>query len=326
VWMGSMCHIAQSFMLLGSLQHGASTVQPSRQAFSSHELSLMIRNCGVNRLNQFATFLTQHLRNSRQIPGLLALLQSLDELLYSGLALPREEEDWARGNGIRLRNLFGSTECGAMLLSTRDPEMLLQPLNEMSYAFLPIASRTEPSTSQAEHSTEPLLELVILAESPDCPDSSMRAADGHFHTGDLFQEVRPGQYRSKGRDDDWIKSENSLRCDTKAIEDNLRATCGDLVAECVVVGNGRPSPALFIETKSDMPEPKLKREIIRRTRQFHSRRYLHERITSVGMILIVEKGSLPRTATKGNVRRKATEENFRTVLDKIYGTEWTGTL
>jgi len=204
--------------------------------------------------------------------------------------------------------------------------MLLQPLNEMSYAFLPIASRTEPSTSQAEHSTEPLLELVILAESPDCPDSSMRAADGHFHTGDLFQEVRPGQYRSKGRDDDWIKSENSLRCDTKAIEDNLRATCGDLVAECVVVGNGRPSPALFIETKSDMPEPKLKREIIRRTRQFHSRRYLHERITSVGMILIVEKGSLPRTATKGNVRRKATEENFRTVLDKIYGTEWTGTL
>lgn len=187
----------------------------------------------MNRLNQFATFLTQHLRNSRQNPSLLALLQTLDELLYSGLALPREEEDWARGNGLRLRvslclifqynclifhqNLFGSTECGAMLLSTRDPEMLLQPLDEMSYAFLPIASQTEPSTSQAEHSTEPLLELVILAESPDCPDSSLRAADGHFHTGDLFQEVRPGQYRSKGRDDDWIKSENSLRCDTKCV-------------------------------------------------------------------------------------------------------------
>lgn len=195
----------------------------------------MIRNCGVNRLNQFATFLAQHLRNSRQNPKLLALLQTLDEALYSGLALPREEEDWAHSNGIRLRvsfaysfsirlylishkNLFGSTECGAILLSTRDPEMLLQPLDEMSYEFVPIASQSAAGTSQEEHSTDaPLLELVILAESPDCPDRSLRAADGHFHTGDLFQEVRPGCYRSMGRDDDWIKSENSLRCDTKYV-------------------------------------------------------------------------------------------------------------
>ena len=195
----------------------------------------MIRNCGVNRLNQFATFLAQHLRNSRQNPKLLALLQTLDEALYSGLALPREEEDWAHSNGIRLRvsfaysfsirlylishkNLFGSTECGAILLSTRDPEMLLQPLDEMSYEFVPIASQSAAGTSPEEHSTDaPLLELVILAESPDCPDKSLRAADGHFHTGDLFQEVRSGCYRSMGRDDDWIKSENSLRCDTKYV-------------------------------------------------------------------------------------------------------------
>jgi hypothetical protein len=74
-----------------------------------------------------------------------------------------------------------------------------------------------------------------------------------------------------------------------------------------------------------MSQPKLKREVLRRTRQFHRRRYLHERIVSADMIVIVEKGSLPRTATKGNVRRKATEDAFRTVLDKIYGTEWTGT-
>jgi hypothetical protein len=66
----------------------------------------MIQDCGVNRLNQFATFLAQHLRNSRQNPKLLALLQTLDDALYSGLALPREEEEWARGNGIRLRVSF----------------------------------------------------------------------------------------------------------------------------------------------------------------------------------------------------------------------------
>jgi hypothetical protein len=90
-------------VLLGSLQHGTCTVQPSKQAFSSIELSSMIRNCGLNRLNQFATFLANHLRNSRQNRELLALLQNLDDVLYSGLALPREEEDWANGNGIMLR-------------------------------------------------------------------------------------------------------------------------------------------------------------------------------------------------------------------------------
>ena len=63
----------------------------------------MIRVCGLNRLNQFATFLAQQLRVSRQNPEFLALLQTLDDVLYSGLALPQEEEEWALGNGIRLR-------------------------------------------------------------------------------------------------------------------------------------------------------------------------------------------------------------------------------
>ncbi|KAI0271339.1 hypothetical protein BC834DRAFT_818549 [Gloeopeniophorella convolvens] len=330
VWMGSMCHIAQTFMQLGSLQHGACTVQPSKQAFSSNELASMIQKCRLNRLNQFATFLAQHLRNSRQNPKLLALMQTLDDVVYSGLALPHEEEEWALGNGIPLRNLFGSTECGAMLLSSGssgEAARCLEPLKGMSYAFLPVTSQSEAGSTQADaqSTSSPLLELVIQAESRDCPDRSLRAADGHFHTGDLFQEVRPGYYLSMGRDDDWIKSENSLRCDTKAIEDNVRATCGDLITDCIVVGNGRPSPALFIESNSDIPQPKLKREIIRRTRQFHSRRYLHERIASADMIVVLEKGSLPRTATKGNIRRRATEESYRPLLDKIYGVEWTGT-
>lgn len=91
-----------------------------------------------------------------------------------------------------------------------------------------------------------------------------------------------------------------------------------LVAECVVVGTGRPSPALFIEPAKDMDHDKLKKDIIRKTRQFHSRRYLHERITSTNMIIIVPQGTLPRTATKGNIRRKAVEEAYAAQLDQIY--------
>jgi len=62
----------------------------------------MITRCGLNRLNQLANFLGRHLRNSKTNPNLLQALVQLDEVLYSGSALGREEEAWALQNGINL--------------------------------------------------------------------------------------------------------------------------------------------------------------------------------------------------------------------------------
>jgi hypothetical protein len=95
-------------------------------------------------------------------------------------------------------------------------------------------------------------------------------------------------------------------------------TCPDIVSDCIVVGSGRPSPVLFVEAKTDLKPARLQREILRRTRAFHERRYLHERITEAKMVVIVEKGTLPRTATKGNIRRQATEETYKALLDEIF--------
>jgi len=92
---------------------------------------------------------------------------------------------------------------------------LLVSLEGTSYGFFPVESDNEPSTSTAyQSSIGQLLELVILSDSGDCPDVSLRSADGHFHTGDLFLEVEAGKYLSRGRRDDWIKSENG-KCDAK---------------------------------------------------------------------------------------------------------------
>ncbi|PCH33823.1 acetyl-CoA synthetase-like protein [Wolfiporia cocos MD-104 SS10] len=323
VWMGSMCHIGQTLTLIGALQHGTCIIQPTAIAFSSDELVAMINFCGLNRLTQFASFLAIHLRNSREDARLLAMLQGLDEVLYAGLPLPLDEENWARQNELLLKNLFGNTECGAMLISIGgrgQDSAFLQPIPGTKYGFFPVTPAPDASQSETPYQNihTRLLELVILSESGDCPDPSLRSADGHFHTGDLFVEVAPGKYASRGRDDDWIKSETSLRCDTKAIEDNARASCSDLIAECVVVGNGRPSPTLFVEPKGNVDPEKLKKDIIRRTRHFHSRRYVHERIVSPNFVVVVPKNSLPRTATKGNIRRRAVEEAFKAELDRVY--------
>jgi len=69
-----------------------------------------------------------------------------------------------------------------------------------------------------------------------------------------------------------------------------------------------------------MGAEELKGEIIERTKPFHSRRFMHERITSTKHVAVVERGTLPRTATKGNVRRKAVEDQYKELLDGIYGT------
>jgi len=94
---------------------------------------------------------------------------------------------------------------------------LLVSLKGTSYGFFPVKLDNEPSTSTALYrgSTGQLLELVIFSESGDCPDVSLRNADGHFHTGDLFLEVEPGKYLSRGRRGDWIKTGSGFRCDTK---------------------------------------------------------------------------------------------------------------
>jgi len=191
----------------------------------------MILRCQLNRLNQFSTFLSSQLRNAHLHPKLLEQLRSLSEIIFSGLPLQREDEEFAYHNGLKIKvsctvleykdivltapqNLFGNTECGAMLLSIggsgRDAA-LLRAVPDTSYAFVPI-----DATSGHQSSTQ-LLELVILADSADCPDHSLRGPDGHFHTGDLFQEMATGLYSFCGRNDDWIKSENSLRCDTKYV-------------------------------------------------------------------------------------------------------------
>jgi hypothetical protein len=67
-----------------------------------------------------------------------------------------------------------------------------------------------------------------------------------------------------------------------------------------------------------MDAAKMRRDILRRIRKFHSRLYLHERISSIKNIVIVNRGELPRTATKGNIRRKATEDTYKAKLDEIF--------
>lgn len=89
-------------MLTGSLQHGSSTIQPSRLDFSAKELIDMISRCGLNRLHQFATFLSLIITRAREDNVLLRHLQDLDKIVYSGLSLPQRDEKFCYLNRLKL--------------------------------------------------------------------------------------------------------------------------------------------------------------------------------------------------------------------------------
>lgn len=62
----------------------------------------MIQRCGLNRLHQFASFLSTHIRHARQNQKFLVYLQGLDTIIYSGLPLPQEDEDFGYQNRLKL--------------------------------------------------------------------------------------------------------------------------------------------------------------------------------------------------------------------------------
>lgn len=307
-----------------SLVLGGTMVLPTTIPYSSHELSRIIKECGLNRLMVFPPLLSSMFREADKDPDFLALLQGLASIGYGGMALEPMELNWARERGMQPVNFFGSTEMGYAMAGRQSAnDSYLETFPGSTFEFQPL------DDGSGSHSK--LLELVIPPESPDCQHQSLRGPDGKFHSGDLFTEITPGRYLSQGRADGWIKMETSLRCDTSAIEANVIDTCGkDLVHAVAVVGDRRPSPMLVVEpheqtvpngVNGNTPhtyEEQLKKDILERIMPFHQRRYQHERIQDHRFIMVVPKGSLPRTATKGNIRRKEVEKTLKDQIDVVY--------
>jgi len=282
-------------------------------------LADMIVRGGVNRLHRTTSHLAGHIREAKRDRNLMQMLAGLDEIVQNGKSLGREDEEWLAMNGISVFNVFGTTEVPGILVSNRNAgsPSLLRPLEGVGARFVPLHTETRTSSAYQNANTR-VLELVISPDSPCCPDRALRQSDDYFHTGDLFLEVSPGTYAFRGRIHDWIQTDNGHSFDAKVIEDNVRLTCGDIIAECVVVGNGRPSPVLFVEAAGAWDADGIKKEIVRRTRRFHSKRLPHERIAAAHFIVVVAgANSWPRTPV-GSIRRKDVEDAFRTDLDRLY--------
>ncbi|KAH7189868.1 hypothetical protein DER44DRAFT_816232 [Fusarium oxysporum] len=299
---------------------------PTSLPYSLPELRRIVKECKVAVFNMFSSLFAGVIKEARKVPELLAILQSFDACTCGGLPLEETEAAWAREQGINLVDLFASTEVGCMLIGVGGRHgNLLGMWPESTFEMRPISVAPDdtvsgaPSNATNGASSGKLVELVVPKYAPERPHPSLcDQKTGDFITGDVFLQVEPDRYISKGRNDDWIKMEISLRCDTRSIDNNALETCGkDLIRAAVVVGAARPSPALFVEAKQIEGHDELQAEFLRRITPFHERRYKHERILDSRLIIVVPNGALPRTA-KGSIQRKGVEREFKEDLDRIY--------
>lgn len=209
---------------------------------------------------------------------------------------------------------------------------VLKPIPGSSYDFVPFDS----SVSSGKTTGTLLYELVVLPESPERPVDSICEKDGRYLTGDLFEKTKCGGWLSRGRVSDWIPVGNGLRCDTRyhnttlslvtfahhsstrSIEAHVLRTCAHAVSDCVVVGSGRPYPALVIELAHGLDKSDQIRHQIARDMRLEQAGFLPHETIGADFILLAVAGSLPRTLTKRNIQRHVVEELYRFELDRLY--------
>ncbi|KAL0569814.1 hypothetical protein V5O48_012147 [Marasmius crinis-equi] len=326
-WISSACHVSGFSLLLAAMHQGACIIQPTCLPPPIAEFKSMFKLGGLTRVSIFTPLLSRILEVCRTDPELLDLFKNMKSIAHGGAVLPSSDLEWAKLNGLSLVDAYGSTECGIPLMISRankvgTPEhAYLRPIQLLKedgtplirYRFDPVMEGNDDDDGAA------LKELVVLRDSADLPHHSLLGGHEDFHTGDLFEEVKPGEYIHRGRVDDWIKMAHGCRCDASLLEDDVKTLCKDLFSDCLVVGSSQPSPVLIVEADTD-EEERLRQEIYRRivNSDRHRKRFSHEQISSPDAIIIVPSGSMMRTTTKGNIRRKAMEEAFGDRIRSIF--------
>lgn len=298
------------------------------------ELLAMTRDCGLNRLVQYAPFVSKHIRAAQQDAEVKRVLQSMRQILHTGVALNPEDEKWGLENGLVLTSMYGTSETAPLLVAKHGPtasSRLFRPCRGASPIFVPLTAENDTNASFASPllgaARPTLYEIVVAPDALDAPAAELFSDDGYWHTDDLFEKVIPDDgeplgWIHRGRAGDWIKTVPGF-VDTKAIEDTVRRECADMpIADVLSVGTGHPRSALIVETTFGMLDDATARglaeELARRITEPCEALFPWERIDDPRWILVVEKGRLLRNKEKGNLRRGANEELFKAEIDALF--------
>ncbi|KAJ7036755.1 acetyl-CoA synthetase-like protein [Mycena alexandri] len=310
--LGSFAHLGSATLISHLSVWGQCAVQTSRADFDVEELLALVRDAGLNRVFLYAPWLSRLIKFAKADPVVLDTLRNMRQIIYTGASINPDDEAWMVAMGLPVTLLYATTEaclCLISHLSEKEHLPAMRIIPSVDCEFIPTTQHIDSSElteGKAGSEETQLYELFIPAHSRNCPHPSVRnrPPEGHV-TGDLFEEVTPGRYVFRA-----------------SIEDNVLSVCSRLVQNCTVVGHNKPHIVLFVEPVvqpiSEADVAALRAEILQLTAPFRERLFVHERIAAAEHIVVVPSGSLSRTKEKGNIRRKAVEDEFAEVLKSIY--------
>jgi len=313
----NMALIAATLIETAAIAHGACIVHaPFFRDVAPHEVLLMVKNCGLNRIIMFGNSMTKHLSAAKSNEELWNTLKAMRQVTYCGIAISDEEDRYARKNGLPMTTFYGSTELGPQLTSvigTEENDMLVRKAAGATTEFV------VPKDMELESSQAQLYEAVVSASSPEAPHHTFIRADGYYHTDDLFDQPAPGLYRWRGRTGDFIKQTEGypLFLNAKHIEENVQMICSEFITGAAVVAAPSGLPCLIVEAGSagrDVDKEGIKRRVLERITSFNNTLMAHERFTDSRLLLVVDEGTIPKNKMKGNVRRPATAAAFKIEL------------
>lgn len=154
--------------------------------------------------------------------------------ISSGAALPAELDERLRGQGIEVRQLYGSSETGTICLSEaarREPGSVGRPLAGVEVRIVDEQGLAMPAEAggEIEVRSDALFE-GYLGEAP----RSRRLPDGFYRTGDLGRRNRAGEIVLLGRSDAMINV-SGVKVDPREVQTILESLPG--IGQALVHGS-----------------------------------------------------------------------------------------
>jgi thioester reductase-like protein len=248
-----------------------------------------------------------------------SIAKHLKFTLVGGAPLKQESGDWLLSHGINVRNGYGATETGHILISDIDRESKnwnsLQPYPKdahgADYAVFETNDESEPNVKH----------LYIRGDCPTLATNVSNRPDGGYDTNDLFKEHPdyPGYYVYLGRRDDTLIMENGEKTNPVPMEATLRQS--PVVKQAAVLGQRRQCTAALIEIDMQyafkLNPDQITAAVHEAVQKANDNCPSHSVILPQMVWILPFNRTLPST-DKGTVMRKKAAAEYADVIEKLY--------
>lgn len=313
-----------SFHIFGFLAHfsvtafGGSVVFLEKLPPSQTEITKAIVDNNVTIMAAPPLILEQMISYLEDTKDLTAV-QNLKFIIFGGAPLKHESGEWFHSHGINIRDMYGTTEIGAIMTSDLDR-------NSKNWGSLRLFNKDSQGlpygTFEVNDPSEPSIKhLYFHANSPTLANNAANRADGGYDTQDLFIEDPnyPGYYTYLGRRDDTLIMENGEKTNPVPMEATIRQN--PIIQQVAVIGQNRQCTAALIQLDRDFAEKFGPEEIIATVHSAVKEANLecpgHSKILPQMVKILPFNKTLPST-DKGNVMRKKAESTYQDVVEKLY--------